>query len=249
MYPNAVVIGGLGIVGTATRRMLGIPWYYDHAGSNVEMPTIKSLAKYVFLCVPTPTVQGHCDTSAIRTYFELLGEGHIYIIRSTVIPGTARKLAEEFGVPVVSNPEFLTEATADVECLRPDLIVLGADDEDALSVAWNDLDWPIPGSRAIFTDTVTAEFIKYAVNTFYAAKVIFANSLYEITANMGIDYDVVRDAMYARKWIGNNHLTVPWKGKRGVNGKCLPKDLEAFATFTGHDFFEFLVRLNRQLQG
>lgn len=245
MHSNAVVIGGLGVVGTATRRMLGIPWYYDHAGSNITMQEIKAL-KYVFLCVPTPTVQGHCDTSAIRMYFELLGDGHIYVIRSTVVPGTARKLAEEFGVPVVSNPEFLTESSAQVECLHPDLIVLGADDEDTLSGVWNDLYWPMKGSRVIFTDTVTAEFIKYAVNTFYASKVIFANVLYDVAGSIGVDYGIVRDALYARKWIGNNHLTVPWKGKRGLNGKCLPKDLEAFATFTGHDFFEFLVRLNRQ---
>lgn len=244
MYSNAVVIGGLGVVGTATRRMLGIPWYYDHVGSNITLQEIKAL-KYVFLCVPTPTVQGHCDTSAIRTYFELLGNGHIYIIRSTVVPGTARKLAEEFGVPVMSNPEFLTEASAQVECLHPDLIVLGADDEDTLSEAWNELYWSVGTDRVIFTDTITAEFIKYAVNVFYASKVIFGNVLYGCARNLGINYGIVRDALYARKWIGNNHLTVPWKGKRGLNGKCLPKDLEAFATFTGHDFFEFLLRLNR----
>jgi len=248
VYRNAVAIGGLGVVGTATRRMLGIPWYYDHAGSNITMQEIKAL-KYVFLCVPTPTVQGRCDTSAIWTYFELLGDGHIYVIRSTVVPGTARKLAEEFGVPVVSNPEFLTESSAQVECLHPDLVVLGADDEDTLSEVWNELYWPVDAGRVIFTDTITAELIKYAVNTFYAMKVIFANSLYEIATDMGINYDVVRDALYAKKWVGKNHLAVPWKGKRGLNGKCLPKDLEAFATFTGHDFFESLVSLNRQLQG
>lgn len=245
MHASAVVIGGLGVVGTATRRMLGIPWYYDHVGSNITMEEIREL-KYIFLCVPTPTVQGFCDTSAIRTYFELLGAGHIYVIRSTVVPGTARELAEEFSVPVISNPEFLTEATAEVECLCPDIVVLGADDEDAILSVWNDLYWPMRGSRVFFTDTITAEFIKYAVNIFYASKVIFANSLYEIAANMGINYDIVRDALYARKWIGNNHLTVPWKGQRGLNGKCLPKDLEAFATFTGHDFFEFLVELKHQ---
>lgn len=244
MYSNAVVIGGLGVVGTATRRMLGIPWYYDHAGSNITLQETRAL-KYVFLCVPTPTVQGHCDTSAIRTYFELLGEGHVYVIRSTVVPGTARELAEEFGVPVVSSPEFLTESSVQAECLHPDLIVLGADDEDTLSGVWNDLYWHVETDRVIFTDTITAEFIKYAVNMFYAAKVIFANSLYEIAMDMDINYDVVRDALYARKWIGKNHLTVPWKGRRGLNGKCLPKDLEAFATFTSHSFFESLVSLNR----
>jgi len=159
---------------------------------------------------------------------------------------------DEFGgTVIVSNPEFLTAATATQDALHPDLLVLGAPCgiDWVLDDVWSRFYRTVDAKRAVFTDNVTAEFIKYAINVFYATKVIFANSLYEITANLGIDYDVVRDAMYARKWVGGNHLTVPWKGKRGVNGKCLPKDLEAFAAFTGHDFFEFMVELNAQWTG
>jgi hypothetical protein len=53
---------------------------------------------------------------------------------------------------------------------------------------------------------------------------------------------MVVDAMYKRKWIGKNHLAVPFNGKLGVNGKCLPKDLIAFAKYTGDDFFLNMVK-------
>ena len=173
-----------------------------------------------------------------------MGPDHTYIIRSTVPPGTARSLAKEFGAKVLSCPEFLTEATAYIECHLPDLIVLGGDDVVTRDEVWVRLFYGVRTDHTVFTDTTTAEFIKYAVNTFYATKVLFANALYDIAGNLGLDYDVVRNAMYARKWVGGNHLTVPWKGKRSINGKCLPKDLEAFATFSGHKFFEFMHEIS-----
>ena len=236
---DAAVVGGLGVVGTATRTMLGIEQYYDIAGGMTLAELMDT--KYIFLCLPTPTVNGVCDTSLVRQYVELLGKGHTFIIRSTVPPGTARALAGEFGVPVLSCPEFLTEATAHIECFHPDLIVLGGDSVRLQDEVWNRFFHRVQTDRVVFTDTVTAEFIKYAINTFYATKVLFANALYDVAEKLGIEYDIVRDAMYARKWVGGNHLTVPWKGKRGVNGKCLPKDLAAFATLSGHEFFEFMA--------
>jgi len=235
---DAAVVGGLGVVGTATRRMLGITRYYDIKGGISKEELLDT--EYIFLCLPTPTVNRVCDTSLIRQYVEMLGRGHTFIIRSTVPPGTARVLTEEFDVPILSCPEFLTEATAHIECHLPDLLVLGGDDVSLRDEVWCRLFLGVRADRVVLTDTVTAEFIKYAVNTFYATKVLFANALYDVAEELGIDYDTVRDAMYARKWIGRNHLTVPWKGKRGVNGKCLPKDLAAFATFSKHEFFEFM---------
>lgn len=248
MYEDAVVIGGLGVVGTATRRMLGIWSCYDYNGGNISEAELTGL-HYIFLCLPTPTVGGVCDVSLIRRYVERLGSNHTYIVRSTVAPGTARGLATEFGVPVVSCPEFLTEALAQVECLAPDLLVLGADSDAVAMDVWTRFFCKVHAGRVVFTDTVTAEFIKYAVNVFYATKVLYANAMYDVAEKLGIDYDTVKGALYARKWIGGNHLTVPWKGVRGLNGKCLPKDLAAFATFSGHPLFEFLSELNERWAG
>jgi len=248
MHNDAAVIGGLGVVGRATRMMLGIERYYDLDDKGLTEKELQD-TEYLFLCLPTPTVGGVCDTSRIERYFDICGQGHTYIIRSTVVPGTARELAEKYGVPVLSCPEFLTEATADQECRLPDILVFGADDATVQMEVWCKFFHSIRAEKIIFTNTITAEFIKYAVNTFYAAKVIFANALYDAAEQAGVDYDTVKEAMYARKWIGHNHLTVPWKGRRGVDGKCLPKDLEAFATFSGHEFFRFLHTMNTTWTG
>jgi len=242
-HENAVVIGGLGVVGTATRRMLGIEKYYDTVVDSLSVQDLLDM-EYVFLCLPTPTVGGACDISLLREYFELLGPEPVYIIRSTVPPGTAMKLGEEFAAQVLSCPEFLTQATAHIECLLPDLLVLGGDSVRLRDEVWSRFFYRVRADHVEFTDTVTAELIKYAVNTFYATKTLFANALYDVAEYLDVDYNIVRDAMYARKWIGQNHLTVPWKGKRGVNGKCLPKDLEAFASFTDHRFFDIMHTLN-----
>jgi len=239
---DAAVVGGLGVVGTATRTMLGIKRYYDLEGGISKEELMNT--KYIFLCLPTPTVNGACDTFLVRRYVKMLGRGHVFITRSTVPPGTARALSEEFDVPVLSCPEFLTEATAHIECRLPDLLVLGGDDVCIRDEVWCRFFQRVRAERVVFTDTMTAEFIKYAINTFYATKVLFANALYDVAEKLGIEYDTVRDAMYARKWIGDNHLTVPWKGERGVRGKCLPKDLAAFATLSEHEFFEFMTMIS-----
>jgi len=258
MHEDAIVIGGLGVVGKATCRALGIGAIYDYKGledlGNASVGGATgaaiALARYIFLCLPTPTVRGKCDTSALRQYIKDFGPGHVYVIRSTVPPGTAEDLMEEFlGTLIVSNPEFLTESTADQDALHPDLVVLGAPMDWVLQDVWCRFYRDIDAKRVIFTDNRTAEFIKYAINTFYATKVLFANALYDVAESVGVDYGVVRDAMYARKWVGRNHLTVPWKGKRGVDGKCLPKDLEAFATYSHSEFFEYMQAESQAYRG
>ena len=250
MNKDAVVIGGMGVVGKATRRMLDIDQYWDLAEFGGITLEALSAKQYLFLCLPTPTIEGVCDISRLRYYVNFLGKDHTYIIRSTVPPGTARGLSEEYGVAVVSCPEFLTEATADTDCVAPNLLVLGSDDPELGARVYHRFFSRVNAETVISTDTVTAETIKYAINVFYATKTLFANALYDVAQGLGIDYGVVVEAMYARKWVGRNHLTVPWKGTRGVTGRCLPKDLAAFAAFSSHPFFEYLVAENtRQTRG
>jgi len=255
MHEDTIVVGGLGVVGTATMRALGITSYYDQQVTETHIIPLSNgisiaNARYVFLCLPTPTVNGECDISAIRRYIQDNGPGPTYILRSTVPPGTADALMKEFmGVFIVSNPEFLTMATADQDALHPDLLVLGAPAGWMLNDVWERFYRGVDAKRIIFTDNRTAEFIKCAINTFYATKVLFATALYDVAESEGIDYDVVCDAMYARKWIGGNHLKVPWKGRRGVGGNCLPKDLEAFATFSHSGFFRYMHNMNMLHRG
>jgi len=88
--------------------------------------------------------------------------------------------------------------------------------------------------------------IKYAINTLYALKVVFANQIFDYCRNIGANYNVIKDAMYARKWIGKNHLEVWHQGNRGAGGKCLEKDLEALAGESDLPLLKVANMLNKE---
>jgi len=69
---DAVVIGGLGIVGQATMKTFGIKDYFDLRGSNISLEKIAEEKKYVFICIPTPTINGECKTQSDRDWETLL---------------------------------------------------------------------------------------------------------------------------------------------------------------------------------
>ena len=243
MRKNAAIIGG-GVLGQATAKSLGIKNIYDELRdrSNIEKSQLKDF-KHIFICVPTPSDENGCDTSIVEKSISENINGQVFIIRSTVVPGTAERLMNKYKCDIISNPEFLTEKTSIEDAMSPDIIVIGGKNS-TLTNEFSELFYEedFIDSHIIKTDNKTAETIKYSINNFYAVKVIFANYLYRICKKENIDYDAVRDAMYKRKWIGKNHLSVPFNGKMGVNGKCLPKDLIAYAEYSGDDFFRGMVR-------
>jgi len=246
---DAFVIGGRGMVGRATMKALNIPYCYDIAGSNINLKDA-SKKLFCFIALPTPTdgrgVQKGVDE--IRGYIRQIkeyGNRNIFVIRSTVIPGTARALAEEFDAMVVSNPEFLSEQTWKQDAKHPKMVVVGADDipaRNAVLGLWKRVKTPLK----VITDTVTAETIKYAFNTFFATKVVFANQLYDICVNNGANYNTIRDALHRHPWGSKNHLRVIHKGGRGAGGRCLPKDLAAFAKYGSSDLLKEVQRLNKK---
>lgn len=249
MY-NAAVIGGAGIVGQATRHTFGIEDYFDLKGSNLTLKDIAEKRRYVFICLPTPTINGDCYVDDIKKIIKQIleygGGQKVFIIRSTVIPGTCKRLIEECKTEaIVHNPEFLTQSTWEKDAENPDVIVLGGESDVFLEDVESLYKSRFRGSVDIFrTDTITSETIKYAVNTFYATKVIFANQIYDVCQRIGANYEKVKEVMYKRKWIGKNHLDVWFNDKRGVHGKCLPKDLEAFVNFSNSKLLKLVKEIN-----
>lgn len=246
---NAVVIGGLGMVGNATRHVFGIEKFIDVRESNSSYKEAGSM-KYVFLCLPTPTVNGICQTDAIKEAIQgvlshSIGQ-QIFIIRSTVTPGTCKALMEKFGITsIVHNPEFLSEKTWQQDVEHPDIVVIGGENaayiEDVAAVYKG----RFKGLNIIETDTVTSELIKYANNSFYALKVVFANQIFDHAQKIGANYETLKKALYARKWVGKNHLDVWHNEKRGAGGKCLEKDLEHFAEYSQLSLLKEASRLNK----
>ena len=247
MGKSSAIIGG-GVLGKASAGSLGIDHVYDEIKerSNLEKLQLKDF-DYIFICVPTPSDEEGCNISIVEKSIAENLNGQIFVIRSTVIPGTAERLMDKYNCNIISNPEFLTGKTSMEDATNPDIVVIGGKD-NSITGEFRRLFYGdgFKNSHFIETDNKTAEMIKYSINNFYAVKVLFANYLYRVCKQQGIDYEVVKDAMYKRKWIGENHLTVPFKGRFGVNGKCLPKDLIAFAKFSNDDFYFDMVKFMKE---
>lgn len=245
---NCCIIG-YGVVGKATAKGFGITKYIDLTGSTISLEDVAK-CRFIFLCLPTPTVDGKCDVGVIKKYIVDLrhqGFNGVFVIRSTVIPGTARAIMAETGATIVSNPEFLTEATWEIEAEHPGIIVLGADDTKPLQDVRALYEGRWRGVQVFQADTVTAETIKYALNTFFATKVVFANQVYDFCQTTGANYETVKSVLEFHPWGSKNHFTIWHKKGRGAGGKCLSKDLAAFATASNSELIKEVQRINEKL--
>lgn len=246
---NAVIVGN-GIIGRATGTMFGIKDAYDiePIRSNVSLEEVAK-HRLIFICLPTPTINGEAEISGVIQVIEDIedlveGNTHpTYVIRSTVTPGTADKIMKELKIDsVVSNPEFLSEDTWANDIRNPDLIVVGGKSQERITEVINVYKGRYKGVNIFRTTNITAEMIKYAINCFFSTKVVYANAIYDICQKVGANYETLKNAMYSNSNIARNHLVINYKGKRGVNGRCLPKDLESFANWSEHPFLGSVLK-------
>ncbi len=198
-------------------------------------------AEFVFLCVQTP--QGEDGSADLRYIREaaaeigpLLQAECIVINKSTVPVGSTRVVEQSLerdDVFVVSNPEFLREGSAVHDCLNPDRIVIGSDDQAAamrVAALFESLKAPL-----VITDPASAETIKYASNAFLATKISYVNALANVCEAVGADVREVVLGMGYDKRIGFEFL----KPGPGWGGSCFPKDTRAMvhiADEAGYDF-------------
>ena len=188
---------------------------------------------FVFVCVPTPMKKdGSQDLSFVENFFKTAKEGPIYIIKSTVIPGTTNLLNEKFkNLKIIFSPEFLTERTAKLDILTQTRIILGGD-KNFTSKVRKIYDIRFKNKTIIETDSLTAEYIKYMNNTFFASKVSIMNEFYRLANHLGVDWETALYGFVSDQRIGDSHLNVPGPdGKLGFGGTCFPKDINAFITF------------------
>ena len=188
---------------------------------------------FIFVCVPTPMKKdGSQDLSFVESFFKTAKEGPIYIIKSTIIPGTTNLLNEKFkNLKIVFSPEFLTERTAKLDILTQTRIILGGD-KNLTSKVKKIYDIRFKNKTIIETDSLTAEYIKYMNNTFFASKVSIMNEFYRLANHLGVDWETALYGFVSDQRIGDSHLNVPGPdGKLGFGGTCFPKDINAFISF------------------
>jgi UDPglucose 6-dehydrogenase len=197
-------------------------------------------ALVIFLAVGTPPQSdGSPDLSfveaAARTVAENMNGYKVIVTKSTVPIGTGehlRKLIREnqtsrvnFGI--VSNPEFLREGAAINDFMRPDRVVIGSRDDEAIAIM-RDLYRPLYLIEAPFvvTSLEAAELTKYAANAFLATKISFINEIANLCESIGCDVHDVARAIGMDRRIGSKFL----HPGPGFGGSCFPKDTQALAS-------------------
>lgn len=197
-------------------------------------------ALVIFLAVGTPPKpDGSPDLSFVEAAASSVAEhmnGYKVIVTKSTVPiGTGeylRKLIRErqksklnFGI--VSNPEFLREGAAINDFMRPDRVVIGSRDEEAIAIM-RDLYRPLYLIEAPFvvTSLEAAELTKYAANAFLATKISFINEIANMCDRIGCDVHDVAKAIGMDKRIGSKFL----HPGPGFGGSCFPKDTQALAS-------------------
>ena len=200
-----------------------------------------------FIAVGTPPDEdGSADLryvlEAARNIGRHMTDYKVIVDKSTVPVGTADKVkavvAEELarrGVEmrfaVVSNPEFLKEGAAVEDFVRPDRVIVGADDDQAV-LLMRALYAPFQRSheRLVVMDIRSAELTKYAANAMLATRISFMNELALLAERVGADIEWVRKGIGSDPRIGSQFL---YAGA-GYGGSCFPKDVKALIR-TGQD--------------
>lgn len=183
----------------------------------------------VFVCVPTPSVNGRINLEYVESACESVSSfspGTRLIIKSTVIPGTAGKIMEQTGLQVISNPEFTREGTAVKDTLSPDRVVVGARDKSSYSMMRRI--WWFVEAPFVETTNENAELIKYASNAFLATKISYINEIANLCEKIpNADVTTVAMGMGLDPRIGKDFL----RAGLGYGGSCFPKDTEALVSF------------------
>ncbi|MGZ3787674.1 MAG: UDP-glucose dehydrogenase family protein [Bacteriovorax sp.] len=200
-------------------------------------------AKSIFLAVGTPSADdGRADLKYLRAaaieVAKNLSDDAIIVIKSTVPVGTnneIRKLISENTKKkfhLVNNPEFLKEGSAVEDFMRPDRVIIGHQDEEAMK-AMEELYAPLvrQGNPIYSMSNLSAEMSKYAANCFLATKISFINEIARLCDATGADIEEVRKGISSDKRIGG-HFLYPGPG---YGGSCFPKDVKALiATAEDH---------------
>ena len=203
-----------------------------------------------FITVGTPALpSGQTNTSYVENCAKKIGRTlphdnkyRLIVVKSTVPPGTTfdmvgrniskysgKMLGKDFGL--ACNPEFLREGSAIDDSISPHILLIGANDSRARRklVSFYGSLFPDSFSNIVETNMTTAEFIKYANNSYLANKISFINTMANICSRIpGVDIQVVSKAMGFDPRIGKLFL----QAGPGYGGSCFPKDVEAFIHFS-----------------
>jgi len=194
----------------------------------------------IFLSVPTPSNKdGSINLDIVKSILNDINEiysetvNSIILLRSTVIPGTTRKLQQKYPkLRIVFNPEFLTERAANFDFINQSRFVVGGDPADVVEVSELFRKRFGKSMSIIETNCETAELIKYMTNTFFATKISFLNDMKLLSDKCGAIWEHAVEGFVRDGRVGHSHLSVPGHdGRYGFGGSCFPKDIQALINY------------------
>ncbi len=207
---------------------------------TTELSAAVEQALVIFLAVGTPPCEdGSADLrfieEAARTVARHMNGYKVIVTKSTVPVGTGEHLrqlirehqTQRINFGIVSNPEFLREGAAIDDFMRPDRVVLGSRDEEAIAIM-RDLYRPLYliETPFVITSVEAAELTKYAANAFLATKISFINEIANLCDRIGCDVHDVARAIGMDNRIGKKFL----HPGPGFGGSCFPKDTQALVS-------------------
>jgi UDPglucose 6-dehydrogenase len=206
---------------------------------TTDIEAASKQALVIFIAVGTPPLpDGSADLTFVedvaRTLAGYLDSYKVIVTKSTVPVGTGKRLmrlikehqTKETEFSVVSNPEFLREGAAIGDFMRPDRVVIGGSDPEAIAIM-RDLYRPLYliETPFVITSLEGAELIKYAANAFLATKISFINEIANLCEKVGCDVHDVARALGMDRRIGPKFL----HAGPGFGGSCFPKDTAALS--------------------
>ena len=248
-----VSIVGYGWVGKAMEKLFPDAYIYDPLVGKGDNPMLVNKADICFVSVPTPnykdTEKEQYKTTQIGEPFNNCGEGKLdtsiveeciswitcplIVVRSTVNPGDCDRWSEKYNRNIVMQPEYLGE-TPNHPFLDPktrQFLILGGEPKDIRKL--------IELYTTVYNANITirqvskleAELIKLSENRAIGMKVLECQELYDVCELAKVDYYTIRDAVYGDDPRFNLWFTFIFPDKRGINSKCMPKDIYAWCAF------------------
>jgi UDPglucose 6-dehydrogenase len=214
-----------------------------------QMTRAVRASQIIFIAVGTPQGEdGSADLQHVLNVAREIGkvmDGYKVIVNKSTVPvGTAERvrgiIRRETTHPfsVVSNPEFLKQGAAVDDFMKPDRVVIGAEDPRGAELM-EALYKPFTrtGAPIMVMDCASAELCKYAANALLATRISFMNEIANVCELFGADVDRVRQAVGSDRRIGPSFL---FPGV-GYGGSCFPKDVKALVHFSAEKKYDFRV--------
>tara|TARA_B100000989_G_scaffold172949_2_gene129653 strand:+ start:1812 stop:2606 length:795 start_codon:yes stop_codon:yes gene_type:complete len=250
------IIGSAGVVGNACKeglKLIGNEVIEHDLVLNSSIDDLLS-TEIIYIAVPSPSKKdGSCDTSIVENLIEDLSKKEfsgIIAIKSTVEPGTTKRLINKHSKKICFVPEFLKERSAKEDFIKHGTLIIGSQDDDTIKAVIRS-HGKLP-EKTLSMDPTEAEMVKYFHNVFNAMRVVFANEIYEICKHESINYENVLLGTLERNDYSDSYLKVN-KDLRGYAGVCLPKDTKALAAYCKKNnlslkLFENIEQSNEKLK-